>query len=715
MNPQPIFTIKHLCTLLLAVIPICMWAQVDAYHTGLLGQLQTEYGLSGGSWLLSDNEVRNANNATSYGHTNTVSSISGQVFSQNIRMEVAATGSNPWDAAYFNSNLQPLGMNDVALLVLWLRTAPSSPNPGKLSIFIENSSSFAKEIYLTLSPDSQWQQYLIPIQSSASYAPQELNIGFHLAYNAQILEMGGMTMINYGQTVSYSQLPQELNQDNYQGSDPAAPWRSAAAARIEQHRKADMKLTIQDPQGNPLSNQSVRVEMLRHDFAFGTAVVPRKLAGNTDNDPIYASKLLDLDEQGHGFNWVVTENALKWRAWEQGWAGSPAETVNAIQWLNDRQIQVRGHVLVWPGWTRMPNDMQTNSNDPTYMLNRINGHLDQILNYAGIRDRVLEWDVINEIAHVRDLENALQSQAGYPTGREIYPQILNQALLEDPRIITYVNDYNILSNGSVNGGDYQLFKSMIQEILDAGSPLDGIGFQAHMGSNLIAPDSLYAILEDCYQSFGKTIKITEYDQDSIIDDETAAQYTGDFLTMIFSHPAVDGFLMWGFWDGAHWRGNAPLYHADWSPKPALTSFNQLVFNEWWTDTMLTTDALGQVDLRAFKGDYSIQVGTDLTATLSLDAALDTTLRLTATGLDPFQMIQPVRLHPNPAKDQLFLELPYPSQWRLSLGDLMGKTWFADEFEGKNHRIDFPKIPSGMYMIHLQDDQGKKVSRKVVKE
>ena len=363
----------------------------------------------------------------------------------------------------------------------------------------------------------------------------------------------------------------------------------------------------------------------------------------------------------------------------------------------------------------MPDDMQTNSNDPTYMLNRINGYLDQILNYAGIRDRVVEWDVINEIAHVRDLEYALQSQTGYPTGREIYPQILNQAILEDPRLITYVNDYNILSNGSVNGGDYQLFKSMIQEILDAGSQLDGIGFQAHMGSNLIAPDSLYAILEDCYQSFGKTIKITEYDQDSIIDDNTAAQYTGDFLTMIFSHPAVDGFLMWGFWDGAHWRGNAPLYHADWSPKPALATFNQLVFNEWWTDTVLTTDALGQVDLRAFKGDYRIQAGTDLSATLSLDAALDTTLRFTVTKLDPFDMIQQVRLYPNPAKDQLFLALPYPSEWRIRLGDLMGRTWSADEFRGQNHRIDVHNIPSGMYMIHLQDDQGHKVSRKVVIE
>ena len=29
--------------------------------------------------------------------------------------------------------------------------------------------------------------------------------------------------------------------------------------------------------------------------------------------------------------------------------------------------------------------------------------------------------------------------------------------------------------------------------------------------------------------------------------------------MIFSHPATNGFLMWGFWDGAHWKDNAPYF------------------------------------------------------------------------------------------------------------------------------------------------------------
>ena len=117
----------------------------------------------------------------------------------------------------------------------------------------------------------------------------------------------------------------------------------------------------------------------------------------------------------------------------------------------------------------------------------------------------------NEIAHVRDLENALAGQPGYPTGREIYAEVLQQVKQEDPEIISYLNDYEILSFGSETGPAYERFKGFIQEAIDAGGEVEGIGFQAHMGTNLVAPDTPYAILEDCYQEFGLPIKITEYD------------------------------------------------------------------------------------------------------------------------------------------------------------------------------------------------------------
>jgi endo-1,4-beta-xylanase len=35
--------------------------------------------------------------------------------------------------------------------------------------------------------------------------------------------------------------------------------------------------------------------------------------------------------------------------------------------------------------------------------------------------------------------------------------------------------------------------------------------------------------------------------------------------MCFAHPSVEGILMWGFWQGKHWRPNAFLWKKDWTP------------------------------------------------------------------------------------------------------------------------------------------------------
>ena len=693
-------------------------SQNDAYHDTLTNQLQTIYNLTGGNWVLSASEISNASNATSYGSTKTENTIAGQDFSIAIHLDIAQAGANPWDAGYFNSNISPIQVGDKVLAIVWIRTAsvPLGGQSGRMNIFVEDAQTYYKEFFIDANPTFQWQQYLIPFESTDNYLTGDLNFGFHLAYQEQAVEIGGMTMINFGNSVPLSALPQNLNIGDYDGIAPNAPWRIAAASRIEQHRKANMQLQVVDAAGNPIPNAAVHIEMLRHHFAFGTAVVPKMMANNSAFNQTYQNHLTNLDGNGHGFNWVVNENALKWRAWEEGWT-SKTETVNAIQWLLNNNIKFRGHVLIWPGWGNMPADMQQNQNNPTHLVNRIDGHLNAILNYQGISNKVEEWDVINEIAHVRDLEFALQNTANYVTGREIYPHIINQAKQEAPDLVGYLNDYNILNNGSVYGGDYQLFKSMIQEIISAGAPVDGIGFQAHMGSALIAPDSLYAIIEDAHQTFNLPIKITEYDQSDILPDTMQAKYTGDFLTMIFSHPATNGFLMWGFWDGAHWLANAPLYDMNWNPKPTHTVFTDLIFNQWWTDSTLTTDANGNLTLRGFKGDYRITTthnNQTITANLKMTDDVNQTIMLFPVNTKPILTEVNIKVFPNPVTNYLSLELPYPAQWKVSIIDVQGKMIYQNTSNDFIQFLDFQSYSAGTYFVQVEDENGNRTLKKVIK-
>lgn len=695
-------------------------AQNDAYHDTLTSQLQNIHGLTGGTWVLASNEATNATNATSYGNTTTQNTATGQDFSIAINLNIPTTGANPWDAGYANTNVNPIQTGDKVLAIIWLRTisTPIGGQSGKANIFVEDAVTYNKEFFITTNPTFQWQQYLMPFEASKNFAAGDLNFGLHLAYQQQTIEIGGLAMVNFGNSVPLSSLPQNLNIGDYVGIEPNASWRIPAANRIEQHRKANMQLQVQDGQGTPIPNATVHVEMLRHDFAFGTAVTPRRLANNSMFNQTYQNHIADLDGNGHGFNWVVTENALKWNAWELNWSGTPTETVNAIQWLLNNNIKMRGHVLVWPGWGHMPNDMQQNQNNSTYLENRIDGHLNAILNYQGIKNKVTEWDVLNEIVHVRDLEYALQGTPNYTTGREIYPYVFNQAKLETPNIVGYLNEYNILNNGSVNGGDYMQYKSMLQEIQNAGATVDGIGFQGHMGSALVPPDSLYAILEDAHQTFNLPIKITEYDQADIIPDTMAAKYTGDFLTMIFSHPATNGFLMWGFWDGAHWNSNAPLYDINWNPKPTHTVFTDLIFNQWWTDSTLTTDANGNLDLRGFKGDYRITTthnNETVTADLTMTNDINQTILLFPVGTKNVLTEADIKVFPNPVSDYLSLELPFQEIWNVTILDATGKVLYQKTTTDTIQFLDFRNYASGTYFVQVQDENGVGVVKKVIRK
>jgi hypothetical protein len=122
---------------------------------------------------------------------------------------------------------------------------------------------------------------------------------------------------------------------------------------------------------------------------------------------------------------------------------------------------------------------------------------------------------------------------------------------------------------------------------------------------LTAPEDLLQIL-DRFAKFNKTIWVTEYDV--VIDDEAlAGSYTKDFYTTLFSHPAVAGIVMWGFWDGSHWKNNAPLYRRNWSAKPAGDAYRALVKQAWTTDATAQTDDKGAAQVRGFLGTYDIDV------------------------------------------------------------------------------------------------------------
>lgn len=688
----------------------------DTYHNKLQSTLQSEYGLPVGNWVFFDNENAILSEAGSYGGSFTVLEASETDFSKLARATISNAGNNPWDAGWNIKNQSSIQGGDKLLLVLSIRSVGGT---GKVNIFAEHATTFAKEVILTVDVSEEWRQYLIPFESSGSFNAQGLTFGFHLAHQAQTIEIGGYTAINYGGTIALNTLPSQLNNDKYDGAAVDAPWRATAAERIASLRKSNLSITVKTPEGALADGAKVSVNMIKHEFAFGSAITANRIAGNNIQNNTYENKIHNLDGQGHGFNWIVFENDLKWPAWEDAWLVSRPELVNAIAWLKNRGIKIRGHTLLWPGDSHMPVDISGNNTNLAFIKERINGHLEDMLNHPGIKGEIAEWDVLNEITTNRSIENYFKSSEGYVSGREILSEVFQKAREEDANTGLWLNDFVTLSQDTKPGNvNYDNLKLFTRELIDAGVDIEGLGFQGHINGFPNGIPSVLETLDDFYNEFGLKAKITEFDLPSFVEEDLAAQYLRDFMTAIFSHESMNGFLFWSFWDGATYMNEGTnLFRLDWSQTPAGDAFVDLVFKEWWTKENLIASADGAIQTSVFKGLHEISYESDgaiITDTVNIIA--DTTLVIVApnistptTELDADQALAIV--YPNPAKAQLFIEKLSPDEVTIRLFDLRGKLLLEQRSDARIAKLDVAHL-TGLFIVEVFDGE-KTVSKKVV--
>lgn len=276
----------------------------------------------------------------------------------------------------------------------------------------------------------------------------------------------------------------------------------------------------------------------------------------------------------------------------------------------------------------------------------------------------------------------------------------------DPNVGLWLNDYVTMTLNQ-NAGDvlYDRLKQYTQELVDAGVDIAGIGFQGHIGGS---PNSIYevlATLDDFHQSFGLKAKITEFDLPSFVDEQLAADYLRDFLTAIFSHESVDGFLFWSFWDGqTYMNEGSNLYRQDWSETPAHTAFVDLLFNEWWTDESHLSEANGQIDTRVFKGLYEISYecdGTIVRDTISIADLVDYTITCDNISTNTKEVEQKeFKVFPNPSDGNLRVERNSSAPTTINVVDLNGKIIRTVDSIESSFQLDLTDL-KGIYFLEFR--------------
>ena len=370
--------------------------------------------------------------------------------------------------------------------------------------------------------------------------------------------------------------------------------------RIETHRTAPIDVTVVDRQGSPVEGARVDVAMQEHAFGFGTAVNAEYLVEETAPGDNYRTYVTDL------FNKAVLENRHKWGFWEVERDRRLAE--QATEWLLSKGLEMRGHTCIWQKRNQgaIPGDVVRAMNDDNgeYIERRADAHVQSITDhYAGV-EGFTEWDVLNEQVAIHEMTDLI-APGEPPTRTPVATEWFRTAREAAPGVQLYLNEYNILTRATPSHRDG--LEELVTYLLEEGAPLDGIGMQAHHWSvdHRLTSDELLDVL-DRFADLGPSIQIQEYDTwGEGWTEAIEAEHLRRFLKTVYGHPAVEGFLMWGFWDEIHWQGSAPLFRSDWSRKPAHDVYTGLVFDRWWTDEQGRTDESGVFHTQGHLGTYEV--------------------------------------------------------------------------------------------------------------
>jgi GH35 family endo-1,4-beta-xylanase len=449
----------------------------------------------------------------------------------------------------------------------------------------------------------EWQDIAIPFTSREPVAADQAVVQFSPAFFKQSAEVRCIFLEKLPAGEPFERVGQ-----SYAGQEPDAGWRAEATRRILENRAGPLVVNVVDALGKPVEGAGVEVEMTRHAYLFGTAAVASRLIdaplSERREDFDQAAFLKDNEryraELERLFNFVVFENDMKWSFWlnERKKSFDQSWTDDALNALRANGFKVKGHTMVWGSWNNVPTFLRPLETRPEALQNAILSHIRDLGDAT--RGRVEYFDVLNEPMSHYELIDLLGHDAvaeWFQTAHEALP---------DTRLI--INDFDLIGNGGSPSRRVR-FIDFVRDIRERGAPVDMVGFQSHFWSpRLTAPAEIWRILDQFHDELGLPVMVSEFDM-NLHDEALQADYTRDFLTAWFAHPSTEAFIMWGFWGGAHWMRDAgAMYRRDWTEKPNLKAYTDLVFRDWWTEESLRSGEDGRVCVpHGFFGDYTIRV------------------------------------------------------------------------------------------------------------
>jgi endo-1,4-beta-xylanase len=294
------------------------------------------------------------------------------------------------------------------------------------------------------------------------------------------------------------------------------------------------------------------------------------------------------------FSSVTAENVMKWEALnpEPGvydWEAAEALIANAEA---NGQV-VRGHTLVWHN--QLPAWLTTGDYSAEELRVILENHVRTVAeHFAG---DIQQWDVVNEIFNDdgtfrETIWYLAYEELGLP-GEQYVADVFRWANEADPDALLFYNDYNLEFTGPKSNAAY----AFVQELLAAGVPIDGVGFQGHLDTQYGFPD-----LQNNLQRFadlGLEVALTEVDIRTFVTQKPNGTYTNTpadpaegaeqvdwwawTLEACLAVEACNSYTVWGVSDANSWipgwftgQGAGLLYDMHNNPKPQYEALREVL-------------------------------------------------------------------------------------------------------------------------------------------
>ncbi len=386
-----------------------------------------------------------------------------------------------------------------------------------------------------------------------------------------------------------------------------AEFLAKAADGMEQHRKVETVISFKDSKGQAVAGAPVQVRQVMHEFLFGCIAFDLVRGRELYKGELWKQRFSEL------FNFAVFP--FYWAGYErQPGITTREDILQAVQWCRGQGITTKGHPLVWtnpagvPEWVRQYPPERSEE----LVMNRVRREV------GGFTEQIDIWDVVNEPIHCRtwkDITARDYVQEPIPQIADYVDKAFRAAHEANPKAHLILNEFNVVSRAE----DRERFYQLAAELKRRGTPISGLGIQAHEPrEEWFSPEKVWTTL-DRLGGLGYPLHITEFIPQSggkpitggwregTWTEETQAEFAEQFYQLCFGHPAVASVNWWGLSDRQIWLGGGGLIDREYEPKPVYNRLRNLIQHEWRTSLDTQTDEKGQITFRGFCGTYDVRI------------------------------------------------------------------------------------------------------------